>query len=71
MKNNKCTSEKVSKYFLAGLFIVLSLGLVVMGVTFLPFIGFVLAVPVLAIAFIFIRTRLNDQCNLDFNNDAS
>jgi len=71
MKNNICTSERFSKYFLSGLFGVFSLGLVVLGFTFLPIIGFVLALPVVAIAVVLIRTRLNDQCELDFNNDAS
>lgn len=71
MKSNRCTSEKFSKYFLSGLFGVFSLGLVVLGFTLLPIIGFFLALPVLAIAFVLIRTRLNDQCELDFNNDVS
>lgn len=71
MKNNKCTSEKFSKYFLSGLFGLFSLGLVVLGFTLLPVIGFILALPVLAIAVILIRTRLNDQCQLEFNADAS
>jgi hypothetical protein len=42
-----------------------------MGFTFLPIIGFVLALPVLAIAFVIIRTRLNDKCELDFNADVT
>lgn len=71
MKNNKCTSQKFSKYFLSGLFGLFSLGLVVLGFTFLPIIGFLLALPVVAIAVILIRIRLNDQCQLDFNSDIS
>lgn len=71
MKNNKCKSEKFFKYFLSSLFVVFSLGFVVMGFTFLPIIGFVLALPVLAIAFVIIRTRFNDKCELDFNADVS
>ena len=71
MRNNICTSEKFSKYFLSGLFGVFALGLVVLGFTFLPIIGFVLALPVVAIAFVLSRTRLNDQCELDFKNDVS
>lgn len=74
MKNNKCTSEKFSKYFLGGLFGLFSLGLVVLGFTLLPIIGFVMAVPVFAIGVVLIRTRLNDQCQLDFsypNNSIS
>lgn len=71
MTNNLCTSEKFSKYFLGGLFGLFSLGLVVMGFTFLPVIGFVLALPVLAVGVVLIRTRLNDQCELDFNTDVS
>lgn len=71
MDNITCTSEKISKYFLAGVFVVFALGLVVLGFTFLPFIGFVLALPVAAIAIVLIRTRLNDQCQLDFDTNAS
>jgi hypothetical protein len=71
MKDNTCTSEKFSKYFLGGLFIVFSLGLFVLGFTLLPIIGFVLALPVLALSAFFIRARINDQCELEFNTDAS
>jgi hypothetical protein len=70
MKDNTCTSEKVSKYFLGGLFIVFSLGLIVLGFTLLPIIGFVLALPVLALSVFFIRARINDQCELEFNTDT-
>ena len=71
MKNNNCTSETLSKYFLSSLFGLFALGLVVMGVTFLPGIGLLLAVPVVAIAFVLIRTKLDDQCRMDFNKDIS
>lgn len=71
MKNDLCTSERFSKYFLGGLFALFSLGLVVLGFTLLPIIGFVLALPVLAIGIFLIRARLNDQCELDFNTDVS
>ena len=71
MNDNNCTSEKISKYFLGGLFIVFSLGLVVMGFTFLPIIGLVMALPVLALSIYLIRTRINDQCELEFDTDVS
>nr|WP_320191561.1 hypothetical protein [uncultured Desulfobacter sp.] len=71
MNNGLCTSETFSKYFLGGLFGLFSLGLIVLGFTLLPVIGFVLALPVLAIGIFLIRTRLNDQCELDFNTDVS
>ena len=71
MRDNTCTTEKFSKYFLGALFSVFSLGLIVLGFTLLPIIGFVLALPVLALSIYLVRTRINDQCELEFNTDAS
>ena len=67
MKDNKCTSERFSKYFLSGLLGVFALGFAVLGLTFLPGIGFILALPVVALAVALIRTKFDDQCQLDFS----
>lgn len=71
MKNTNCLSQTISKYALSSVFVVFALGLVVLGVTILPIAGLILAVPVAGVAFILIRSRLNNQCQIDFSSDVS
>jgi len=47
------------------IFLGAAIALAVLGITLLPIIGFVLAVPVLAIAVYFFRVHLNDQCEIE------
>lgn len=67
MKKNSCVPQKISKYFLGLLFLSAALALLVIGVTILPFIGWLLALPVIAIALYIFRVHLNDQCEIDFS----
>ncbi len=70
-KTTDCRSENFSKYILSAVFGVFALGLVVLGLTILPVVGLVLALPVVAVAIVLIRARLNDQCQIDFSPDVS
>jgi hypothetical protein len=40
--------------------------LVVIGITLMPVFGFMLAIPVTALAIYIFRLHLNDQCEIDF-----
>lgn len=71
MKTTNCLLQRFSKYLLSGVFGVFALGLVVLGVTILPVVGLIMALPVAAVAIFLIRTRLNDQCQIDFNAGPS
>ena len=69
MKSNQCIPQQISKFTLGLLLIGAALGLVVIGLTLLPIIGFVLAVPVAGLGIYFFRIHLNDQCEMDFSSD--
>ena len=68
MSSNQCIPQRISKFGLALILLGAALGLSVIGLTLLPIIGFVLAVPVAGLGIYFFRTHLNDQCEMDFSN---
>lgn len=59
-----CMPEKFSKLFLAILFALIGMGSVVVGVTVLPFIGLIFAVPFFALAYYFYHTHLRNNCEI-------
>tara|TARA_B100000614_G_C14439645_1_gene449668 strand:- start:185 stop:391 length:207 start_codon:yes stop_codon:yes gene_type:complete len=65
--SNECIPQRISKFTLGIILLGAALGLVVIGVTLLPIIGIVAAVPVAALAVYFFRVHLNDQCEIDFS----
>lgn len=65
MKLTSCFSEKMMKYALGGLLAAAALALTVISVTLLPVIGFLLVIPVAALAVYVFRLHLNDQCKID------
>ncbi|HCY87587.1 MAG TPA: hypothetical protein DHV36_20805 [Desulfobacteraceae bacterium] len=67
MMSNECIPQRISKFTLGIILLGAALGLVVIGVTLLPIIGIVAAVPVAALAVYFFRVHLNDQCEIDFS----
>ncbi|WDP91908.1 MAG: hypothetical protein HUN04_20210 [Desulfobacter sp.] len=69
MSSNQCIPQRISKAALGSILLAAAFGLVVIGLTLLPIIGFVLAVPVAGLAFYFFRIHLNDQCEMDFSTD--
>ncbi len=69
MNSNQCIPQRISKFALGSILLAAAFGLVVIGLTFLPIIGFVMAVPVAGLALYFFRIHLNDQCEMDFSTD--
>jgi hypothetical protein len=68
MKVTQCVPQKISKLMMGSLMLAAAAALVVIGVTLLPVFGFVLAIPVIALAIYIFRLHLNDQCEIDFPN---
>ena len=66
--SNECIPQRLSKFTLGIILMLASLGLGVIGVTLLPIIGLVAAVPVALLGVYFFRVHLNDQCEIDFSN---
>ncbi len=67
MKTTDCVPQKISKFMLASLLGIAALGLIVIGVTLLPILGIIMALPIIALAIYIFQTKLNDQCEIDFN----
>ena len=66
MKATQCVPQKISKLMIGSIMLAAAAALVVIGVTLLPVFGFVLAIPVTALAIYTFRLHLNDQCEIDF-----
>jgi hypothetical protein len=66
MKSTECVPQKISKFMLGSLLLAAASGLIVIGITLLPVFGFMLAVPVIALAIYIFRLHLSDQCEIDF-----
>ena len=67
MKTTECVPEKISKLMLGLILMGFALALIIIGVTLLPVFGFILALPVIALAIYIFRLHLNDQCEIDFS----
>ena len=67
MKTTDCVPQKISKFMLASLLGIGALGLIIIGVTLLPILGVIMALPIIALAIYIFQTKLNDQCEIDFN----
>lgn len=62
---DRCLPQRLSKLTIAVILLIFSLGLVVLGLTILPVIGFILAVPVLLFSIFFFRVHLNQRCEIE------
>ena len=62
---NLCLVERFSKVGMGLFFLLISLGLILSGVTVLPVFGFLLAVPVFLISLYFFRAHLNKDCQIE------
>ena len=67
MNNTQCVPQRISKLMMGLIMLAAAAALVVIGVTLLPVFGFLLAVPVIALAIYIFRLHLNDQCEIDFS----
>ncbi len=67
MKTTECIPQKISKLMLGLILMGFALALIIIGATLLPVFGFILALPVIALAIYIFRLHLNDQCEIDFS----
>lgn len=65
MQNKFCLPERVSKLMLSVLLIAGGVGFLVIGVTVLPLIGFLFALPLLILGGYFYRVHLNERCRIE------
>ncbi|SDU53969.1 hypothetical protein [Desulfobacula phenolica] len=65
MKATECVPQKISKLMLGSLMLIAALGLIIIGITLLPVFGFMLAVPVIALAIYIFKLHLNEKCEID------
>ena len=66
MKATQCVPQKISKLMIGSIMLAAAAALVIIGVTLMPVFGFMLAIPVTALAIYTFRLHLNDQCEIDF-----
>lgn len=67
MKTTECVPQKLSKFMLGSLLLAAALALIIIGITLLPVFGFIMAIPVVALAIYVFRLHLNDQCEIDLS----
>ena len=68
MKNMECVPQRISKFLLGSIIMLAAAGLIVLGITLLPVFGFVLALPVVALAIYIYQLDLNDRCEIDLTS---
>lgn len=64
MAREFCVPQQTSKLFLAIIFLLGAIGLIIIGLTILPVIGFILAIPFLILSYFFFTRRLDENCNI-------
>jgi hypothetical protein len=64
MKKIDCLVERPTKIVIAAVLTLMALGMSVIGVTILPFIGLLMAVPVFAAAVFFAFSPPSQECTL-------
>ncbi len=64
MQSKACMPERFSKLLLATILLLGGIGFSVIGITVLPVIGLLVAVPMLVLAGYFYRVHLNEQCRI-------
>ncbi len=62
---NLCLFERFSKLGLGLFFLLTAVGFMLSGITVLPIIGFIFAVPLLIVSFYFFRAHLNKNCQIE------
>ena len=62
---NLCLIERFSKIGLGAIFLLISIGFVLSGVTVLPIFGFVIALPFFLISMYFFRAHMNKECQIE------
>jgi hypothetical protein len=62
---NFCLIERFSKLGLGFIFLLISVGFMLSGITVLPIFGFIIAAPLLFVSFYFFRAHLNKDCQIE------
>ncbi|MGA8179618.1 MAG: hypothetical protein WB792_06135 [Desulfobacterales bacterium] len=65
MNKNICTVERISKAGIGLFFLVTAAAFVLSGITVLPFIGFLMAIPAFFISIYFFSAHLNKSCEIE------
>ena len=61
---NSCLFERFSKIGLGILFLLMSFGFMLSGVTVLPIFGFLIALPFFLLSLYFFRVHMNKACQI-------
>lgn len=61
---NACLFERFSKIGLGILFLLISFGFILSGVTVLPIFGFMIALPFFLLSLFFFRAHINKACQI-------
>lgn len=69
--SNFCLPERITKLTIAVVLLLGGVGMLLLGFTVLPVIGFAAAVPMLILAGYFFYARLNEQCEISAGEDAN
>ena len=64
MKKIDCVVERPAKIAIAAALVLMALGMSIIGVTLLPFIGLLMAIPVFALAGFFAFSPQSQECTL-------
>jgi hypothetical protein len=64
MKNIDCLVERPAKFVIAAVLALMALAMSVIGVTILPLIGLLMAIPVFALAGFFAFSPASPECSL-------
>ncbi|MCP4119401.1 MAG: hypothetical protein GY737_29185 [Desulfobacteraceae bacterium] len=64
MKSTKCLPQRISIVLLAVFMLVGAAGFAVLAFSFLPMVGFLVALPMFVLAVYIVRLRLNSQCEI-------
>lgn len=67
--SNFCLPERITKLTIAVVLLIGGVGMLLLGFTVLPVIGFAAAVPMLVLAGYFFYARLNEQCEISAGDD--
>lgn len=67
MKSIKCVPQRFFKLMLVAVLLTGALGFIAIGFTLLPYIGFIVAIPFIVLAFYIMNAKLDDRCEIDFS----
>ena len=57
-----CRFERISNFSIGLILLLIGLGFVVIGLTIIPFIGFIVAIPIFIAGILFIKAHRSQEC---------